>query len=266
MNEEMPPMDMDDFEQSLLASAKRDGLAPDKKLALALGLAAGAAMMTVATSTAKAATGAGAATALKAKGTVGLAVLKWIAAGFGGGAVVVAATTGAVHIYDSQAELRTPHVRVAPPSTANPTPAVPAALAAKPVAAQPPPSVVVQARVANEPAAVAANSAVPAPTMRAATPSAAAPKGITEELLPIERARAALAAGDTTSTRIALDEHDRSFPGGTFAEESRVLRIDLHAKSGESARAKAGARAYLAAHPTSPYAPRLRDLVGSDRR
>jgi hypothetical protein len=288
---------VDAFESSLIAAGKREGMGPAKKRALALALAGGAAAATMgACGTAKAATAGAAAT--KAKGAAGLAILKWIAAGIAGSALAVGATKGAIHVYETQ---RTPTATFTSGGTRGRAPTAPSVVAkpASPAAGPVSPSTSSAAALPDEtpnpasapvgttselptlpappamPAAVASPAgAHPSPRGHAATPSAHAssappksdgaaekPSALGDELKTIERARAALAANDTAAAARALDEHDRLFANGAFAEEARVLRIDLHAKKGDVARARSEARAYLSAHPGSPYAPRLRQLA-----
>jgi outer membrane protein assembly factor BamD (BamD/ComL family) len=85
---------------------------------------------------------------------------------------------------------------------------------------------------------------------------------LADELRTLEAARAALLSGDARSALRQLDEHDRTYAAGVFAEEGRVLRIDALLRAGNRPAAEALARAFLAKHPTSAHAPRLRAMVG----
>jgi TolA-binding protein len=235
----------DSFEQSLIASAKADRMSPDKKRALVASLA-GAATLGVAT-TAKAAT-----TAAAAKKTASLALVKWLAVGVTGTALVAGATKTAIVLRDDAT--RAEHAsHVAPPPPPPPQPAAPSPTAPA-FTSSPPPSV----DVADLPAQP---TALPSPSLRIATPKPAASpvaRPISDELRVIDRARTALSANDVATADAALTEHAREFPNGTFADEAKVLRIDALAKKGDRARAASAAKAYLASHPDSPYADRLR--------
>lgn len=85
---------------------------------------------------------------------------------------------------------------------------------------------------------------------------------LADELRIIESARTSLSFGDLHATERTLDMHDANFPHGAFADESRVLRIDLFARSGQKQLASDWARAFLAAHPRSAHAPRVRQWLG----
>jgi TolA-binding protein len=233
----MSDRSFDSFEQCLLDSATGDGMSPERKRAL---LAAVASVM--ATTTPAAA--AGAAGAVKAKTAVGAVVAKWLLAVITSAAVVAAG----VHLVGRRPQSST--VAMTPveqaPITQPPAP---------PPAPEPaPPEVpVVVAAPKPPPASVPARAPASSPTLA-------------DELRLIERARAALAAGDVASADRALEAHARTFPSGVFAEEARVLRIDSMIRRGDRARAEPAARAYLSKHPESPHAPRLRALLGEPER
>jgi hypothetical protein len=108
-------------------------------------------------------------------------------------------------------------------------------------------------------------SATPEEAPLAAKPGAArvpsTPSTLADEVSSLREAREALAAGQTQRAFAALDAYVQRFPGGHLGLEAEELRIEALARSGNSAAAGARARAFLAAHPTSPYAPRLRALA-----
>jgi hypothetical protein len=81
------------------------------------------------------------------------------------------------------------------------------------------------------------------------------------ELASIEAVRGALAAKDGNRALRALSEYERAYGGGTFALEAQVLRIEAFALLGDRAELKRLAEAFLAAHPNSPYARRVRSLL-----
>jgi hypothetical protein len=120
-----------------------------------------------------------------------------------------------------------------------------------------------------EPAANAPASAEPtaiasaAPTATATASSPRMPRALTlaEEVLLVDRARAALGRGDTSGALRALDEHDARSSHGALAPEATVLRIEALVAAGERAKAMTTARAFLATHPSSPLAARVRKIV-----
>lgn len=244
----------DSFELSLLDSARDDRMSPAAKNALQATLAATASAAIVATSPL-----ASAATATKAKGFLSLVLTKWVAVGVATSAVVVggAIATRQLGPAATPSPSSAPLVRVTAPS--NPVaPVTPAPLQPETPETPEPASWEAPSEVA--PARPSTVVAAPHPA-HPERPSVTPARPIAEELRLIEHARSAIAANDFTSAERALASHARAFPTGTFAEEARVLRIDVMAHRGNRARARAAARAYLAAHPASPYEPRLRALL-----
>jgi hypothetical protein len=245
----------DPFEQSLLASAKGDAMSPDRKRTLAAALAGGAMAATTAAT--------GTAVAAKAKSSVALVVLKWVGTGVVGSALVAGATKGVVMYREHASELHSVPARVrvpsSPPNAPAPAPLLePAAAPEAPLPAMQEGSPAVAA-IPPVASSAPATSPAAAPVRRAAGSSTPT---LADELQLIERARTSLAADDVVSAERALDAHALTFSSGVFAEEARVLRIDVMARRGDHARARAAARIFLAAHPDSPYAPRLRALIG----
>jgi hypothetical protein len=234
-----------DLERSLLRSARLDAPPPAarRKTMLALGLAGGvgaAVTATTATSTATA--------ALKASGTLGGGLLKWIGLGAFGGLAVVGATT---LVAPRLAPAPPPAIVTAPITMAEPKPSVPPP---PPPAPAPPPS--------EETPPPSSEEAAPRPT--AATAARPAPTSLTEEVASLDTAREALAAGDASRALRALDDHARKFPGGLLGPEATVLRIEALALRGDRAAATRLGKAFLDAHPHSPHANRLRSLLGLD--
>lgn len=74
-------------------------------------------------------------------------------------------------------------------------------------------------------------------------------------------ARSALRGGDPAEALKKLDAAGGRFPDGVLAQEREVLAIEALAKSGQRAAASARATAFLAAHPTSPHATKVRSFV-----
>lgn len=104
---------------------------------------------------------------------------------------------------------------------------------------------------------VARSSTSASRSAQAAMPS----KG--RELELITRAREALTKGDTRECLATIALHDAEFPDGQFTPEAAVMRIEATQVSGDRARARSLARAFLAKSPDSPYAARIRSLLAS---
>jgi predicted Zn-dependent protease len=93
-----------------------------------------------------------------------------------------------------------------------------------------------------------------------------APSKLSEhDLAAIDRAHAALAAGDTTAALAELDAFDARAPGSALAEEAAALRYDVLVARGDRAGAERAARAFVVRWPASPYAPRLRRGLSTGR-
>jgi hypothetical protein len=82
------------------------------------------------------------------------------------------------------------------------------------------------------------------------------------EVALVQLARDALRAGDAHGALIYLDRADREIPSGVLGQEREVLRIEALAASGRGAGAAERAKAYLAAHPESPFVDRVRSVIG----
>lgn len=88
----------------------------------------------------------------------------------------------------------------------------------------------------------------------AAVPAPSSKPDLAREIRWIDAARAAVASKDRAAALAALDGYDRECAGGSLAIEAQVLRV-------EATGSPALARAFLAAHPDSPYAARVRKFV-----
>ena len=71
-----------------------------------------------------------------------------------------------------------------------------------------------------------------------------------------------IAAGNGPGALSALDAFTRRFPRSPLAEQAHVHRIPALAASGERYAARAAADRFFAAYPGSPYARRVRSVVG----
>jgi hypothetical protein len=240
-----------ELERALLRSAFDDAPSPDgrRRTLVALGLAGGIGTAVTTTAT----TGA-ASTLLKTGAAV--VMIKWIGVGMLGGLV----TVGALAAVDAARA----------PSDA---PAMVASKGHAPLAEQRAGAVASAARGDDAPA-VAPPAPIPSGEARvepvraaprasaSAAPDRTARGALSDEVASLDAAHRALDAGDTAGALRAIDAYDRRFPGGALATESMVLRIEVLARSGDRASAARLGEAYLAAHPRSPYAARIRSLLG----
>jgi hypothetical protein len=243
----------DAFESALLSSAKNDRMSPARKRALALALGGSAAAGGVQLATLPAGTSAATPTVAgtaASKVTAAL-ILKVLGGALAATVLIGGAGLGAAYV------MAAPAPRAATVAASDP-PAPAPIIAAAPTTAEP-----TTASVTSLPDAPTSAQDTPPPARSAtAHPPAAARPGLAEEVRLVEQARSALRAGDVGAARAALEEHGRQFPRGALSDEVAVLRIDILERSGDRAGAERAARAYLAAHPTSPHAPRLRDFLG----
>lgn len=95
---------------------------------------------------------------------------------------------------------------------------------------------------------------------RRASPAPSA-HGLSDEVIALERARRALADDNGRTALKALSEYDREFKQPKLGPEAEALRIEALLRSGNAAAGKAAARAFLARHPQSPLAKRVRSLI-----
>jgi hypothetical protein len=283
----LPPLE-DDFSRALLGSAEAD--APSKtayaKVAAALGVGVGL--------------GVGAslpAPAVLALGTAGVTgVARWssslgaklLALGASGALIVGA---GALLLRKSQesetaASQRGKVMRVEPAARGAIVPARPAPGAARPERSLPlSPSV--SSPGAGSAAAAPAGQASPSPVIRsfagplparrstrvgpasAASAMSARPTGsssLAEQVQSLDRARVALGAGESSAALREIARYRATWPDGVFLTEASVLEIEALAVQGERKQAAARAAEFVAAHPDSPQADRLRGLIPIKKR
>ncbi len=242
----------DDFEKKLLGSWEAEQPSDDARsrvLAMVgLGVAAGGAAG--AGTIAKVGATAGGSIAPKA-GAIGAAALaKWLVIG-----AVGAATAGATFVYARHAQ------------HASPAPAVTSQAVAGPMAAPPAATVTVRTGdVATAPAtqepARATGTSPQRRTPGAERSTRPSDPALGEQVSAVDRARRALADGDAAGALRQLDDYESRFPRGALVEEAEVLRVEsLLAQGDKSGAARVGGR-FLAAHPDSPHAARVRTLPG----
>jgi outer membrane protein assembly factor BamD (BamD/ComL family) len=71
---------------------------------------------------------------------------------------------------------------------------------------------------------------------------------------------------DPRAALALLNEHARRFPAGTFVEEREVLAVEALLRRRERASAFARAERFIAEHPRSTYAVRLRWMIEQQPR
>lgn len=74
----------------------------------------------------------------------------------------------------------------------------------------------------------------------------------------LAQAQRDLASGDSTRALATLDAHAKRFPGGALSPERDAARVIALCNAGAQEKARKLAAAFLAAHPSSPLAPRVR--------
>jgi len=270
----LPPLE-DEFTRALLGSADADGPTPAAyaKVAatLGVGVSIGASLP--------------AAAAVAAAGTAGVA--RWSSSlsaklffGFSGALLVggagallargpgpVEPAPSAVHV---PAVARTSGeslpVASARPSRAEARPVAPAgaSVAANPAAVRSvgqghSPAVLALRPLAAAPAARRTLHA--APVRAPARAPASVDSSLAEQVHSLDRARVALAGGDPSSSLAEIARYRAAWPSGVFLTEASVLEIESLAASGQRSRARARAADFVAAHPDSPQADRLRALL-----
>jgi hypothetical protein len=148
------------------------------------------------------------------------------------------------------------HDAVQPPA-ATVKPVLVAPAAAPPVTELPAP----EAAPAVSPLPPVEEPAPAAPHAARTDTSVAGTADLSEQIRLIEAARAGVAAHDAKAATAALDAYAAKFPRGSFGQEAMVLRIRAIDQAGDSARATALARSFVARFPNSPHVARLKPIA-----
>jgi hypothetical protein len=134
-----------------------------------------------------------------------------------------------------------------------------------PVPVAPPIAPVIEQTPPPPPAPAARPAPAPAHHVRAAAPvhAEAAPpttNRLAEETALLAAANAELRRGDGRRALSLLDDYDRRYPSGVLREEVLATRVIARCQLGATPdkAARRGASAFLARHPASPLAPRVR--------
>jgi hypothetical protein len=248
--------DPSERETLLITSARLDAppAAGKGRVLAALGFAA------VTTATA----GAGGATAVATTGTA--LVIKWLAIGVVGSAITLGTVEGlrprapaSAPLPAAKAVVARPAATSLPGATVGTLPDAPSASAAHlalsaEIFEEPPP--ILAAKPAVHPAASHELVAAPSPPPSPPQPT------LTTELVALDDARHALASGDAATSMRLLDAYGARFAQPILAPEATVLRIEALVALGRGDEARGLAGEFLASQPDSPYAERVRSLLG----
>ena len=239
---DFPPEGLPEWSDEELALWKsaRDDRPPGRSLAATLqAVGIGSAITT-------AASGAGA--GVVAKAGIGLTLFKW-------GAVVglasAVAVGGGLISRHSSGPAETAHAAVTTKTEAAPRKIEQPPPKLAPVADEAP-----RAQPARNPHRRRSRSRGCA-TAAHASSSAGSQPDIAQEIKNIDTARALLRQGRSKEALSALDQGKSK----SLGVEATVLRIEALFQKGDHARARALANSFLAAHPKSPYASRIRALM-----
>ena len=85
---------------------------------------------------------------------------------------------------------------------------------------------------------------------------------LAEENRLLREARDALRAGDAARALSSLTTMDRKFPSGALLQERELLRVQALLAAGSRERAVVVAKRFVSRYPSSPYATKMRTLVG----
>jgi hypothetical protein len=254
------------FERELLESwSSEQPSTASRTRALAIAGAAAGTLAAAATAASASTTGVGAAAGAAAPNAagVGLAVtLKW---GFLFAFVAASAVAGAVMLAGSPASDAPPPpapatIATAPVATAATAPRTTTATGATTAEPSNPPAPAAEPRTLSPDDLPPAPAPAPAPATAAATPPSGE-SSLSGEIAAFDRARAAFDAGDSDRTLALVDAYEKRFPAGTFVQEAEVLRVQALSRKGDTAGARRAAQRFLAAHPTSPHAARIRAIL-----
>jgi len=277
----LPPLE-DDFSRALLGSAEADGPsnAAYAKAAATLGVGVGLSVSASLPASAAVAVGAaGAASAARWSSSLGV---KFLALGVSGalltgaGALLLHRAPPA-HGVSEAASVTRPGAQSRPSALAVP--------ASEPIR---PPSLVISAATSSSPSAkalersasvarapaaplvakrVSHSAAAPAAAASAASaPAQAGGSSLAEQVQSLDRARVALGSGNSAAALREISHYRATWPSGVFLTEASVLEIEALAARGERSLAATRAADFVAAHPDSPQADRLRALIPGHAR
>jgi TolA-binding protein len=91
-------------------------------------------------------------------------------------------------------------------------------------------------------------------------PASVAAADIRDEIRLLDQARSAVRSGKSSQALRALAKYEQRYPRGQFRQEVQVLRMEALEQAGESERAAAIAKRFLAENPESPHVERVEHL------
>jgi hypothetical protein len=250
MNEDRPSAFFDGSRLGLtLLRAGRDEWPSDEALSRTLtAIGAGAAVIAVAS-------GAAAGASAGAKGGAALiglgSIVKWLGMGAAGGVVVA----GIAHGISVPAPARVSNVVVTSPAppTERTTPTPDARHRTRAVTTpEPVPT--------NEPSAKAPKPGAGPPVSRESGDDERAVP-LAAEVALVDRARAALAAGEPHRTLRELERYEALFPERRLEPEVLYLRMEAHVAAGHDAAARETAERSVRVFPRGPHAARARHIL-----
>jgi hypothetical protein len=261
--------DVERIEQKLFESLSRDEPPARARRATAAALGLGTAFLSSATAGAQ-----GAAVIAKA----GPLLVKWV----GLGTLAAAVSVSAIRYVSEPPPAESPKPVVTMPSapraakapsailkTVAPEPPAAQAIVAPMLSAQAaPPLPSREARIAQR----SSDSLAKPATVAAPAPSVTEPEIVIEsrqlaaEVAMLDQARGALVTKDGERALDVLGRYARQFPAATLNLEATVLRIEALFLMGSTDSATSLGREFLAAHPASTHASRIRHLLAEHQK
>lgn len=250
----------DELTQRLLGSALDDqpSARAFSRTAVALGVSSLVPMATTSAAAAGSASATGTVVTGAASTSVklfGLAGFKWFGLGAIAGLILAGAASSVVGGKPA------PTVNVTPAATAtagrDPTSAVPRTPLAIPA---PRPSA-----ASSSPPNKPSQGEVPGTTSARSEPgSSAKTPTIAREIAALDGARAALERNDPTAALAAVDSLERQ-GAVALGPEATVIRVEALLARGETSKATALAKRFLAENPSTPHATRMREIVRNQK-
>jgi hypothetical protein len=185
--------------------------------------------------------------------------LKWVAVTTVVGVGAVAATVAVRKAGDAESRPKAVVVATTASST-QPAVAGSPSKAITPAASATAPEVDLQRNPQRSTVGPPASAAATAATSSVSSDDSA----FSEEVIALDRARAAIAGAGPAQALSILDDYGARFPRGVMRPEATVLRIEALVNAGDRAAAERAAEAFLRANPSSPYVPRIRTVLGSN--
>jgi TolA-binding protein len=97
-----------------------------------------------------------------------------------------------------------------------------------------------------------------------ARPAPPVGSSLVQQVAAVDRARAALDAGDAARARRLVDSYEAEYPNGAVTQEAEVVRIEALVHEGNRVEADRVGKRFLSAYPKTPHAVRVRALLSYD--